>query len=438
MRLKERRVNPTGWMCVSLWMLLISGSLHAATQPKFTVVPVSNTVTALLLPSNFKHNVQYQVTNKTQITRTLTTVPIPGVSQVTTGTGACPSPFTLAPQQSCLLNLHVNASQMSASGILGGPVVCKTQGANNVSSDLLLCSEPSPANRLGISLTTPGNFVYVTNQGGGSVSACQIDSTDLLLNGCSVVATGFSAPEALAMNLPGTMLYVAETGSDAISRCSVDKATGTVSGCVNAGGTDFNLPSGVTVSPDGSFLYVSNGGGIHAVTACNIDVTTGSLIECVPKTIPDVVTAFDLTLNNAGDRLYIADFSNSTIAVCRVNEATVDSCDNTSGGNFDGPEGVTLSSSGHYAYIANNTSNSVTRCAVDLGTGLLSACNVTSGNFDGTGNVGVTPVGLTAYVPNFALNQLFLCRITETTGEFYDCKDSLGSGFDRPAGVVVR
>jgi 6-phosphogluconolactonase (cycloisomerase 2 family) len=437
MKLIQRRANQIGWMCTSFLILSLSGALHATTQAKFTVVPTAGAVTQVLLPSNFKQNVQYQVTNTTQITRTLTTVPIQGVTQITTGAGACPSPFTLAPQQSCLLNLQVNASQMSASGILGGPQVCKTQ-SNSTSPDLFLCSEPSPAQSLGFSTTNKGQFVFVTNQGAGNISSCQIGSEDRLLGGCFIAATGFSAPEALTMNPLRTMLYVTDTGTNAISRCSFDDATGTVSACVDAGGTGFNLPSGASVSPDGSVLYVSNGGGISAVTACNISATTGSLSGCVQNTIPGVDTAFDLTLNNGGDRLYIADFVNSTIAVCRANVTTVDLCDNTSGTNFDGPEGVTLSPLGRNLYVANNTSNNITRCTTDVETGLLSACNVTSGNFDGDGNIALNNTGEFSYIPNFALNQLFLCSVQAETGELFNCKDSLGSGFDRPAGVLVR
>lgn len=437
MKFRQQRVNQIRWMCTSFLILSLSGVLHATTQAKFTVVPTTGAVIQALIPSNFKHNVQYQVTNQTPITRTLTIVPIQGVTQMTTGVGACTSPFTLAPQQSCLLDLEVNASQMSASGILGGPKVCKTQ-SNRANPDLFLCSEPSPAQSLGFSTTTQGQFVFVTNQGAGTISSCQIDSSNRLLNGCFIAATGFSAPEALTMNPFRTMIYVTDTGTNAISRCSFDDATGTVSACVDAGGTGFNLPSGVSVSPDGSVLYISNGGGVNAVTACNISATTGSLSGCVQNTIPDVDTAFDLTLNNGGDRLYIADFVNSRIAVCRVNGTTVDLCDNTSGTNFDGPEGVTLSYTGEYAYIANNTSNSVTRCVVDVATGLLSACNVTSGNFDGTGNIGLTLSDDFAYVPNFILSQLFLCSVQADTGELFNCRDSFGSGFDGPAGVLVR
>jgi len=422
-------------------LLILSGALQAAPQVKFTVVPTAGTVTAALLPSNFKQNVQYQVTNTTQTTRTLTTVPIAGVSQITTGVGACQAPFTLAPQQSCLLDLQVNASQMPASGILGGPKVCKAQG-DSTNPDLFLCSEPSPAQSLGFSSTSPGQFVFVANQGSGTLSSCQLGSEGRLLGGCSVAAAGFTTPEALTINPHNNMLYVTDSGASTISRCPFDRTTGTVGACVDAGGSGFDLPFGVAISPDGSILYASNGAvgpGAASVSACDIDPTTGNLSGCVNNRSATFDLPSDMTINNTGTRAYVSNFTANTISVCNIIGTTVIRCDDSSGSNFDGPEGIMLSPSGAYAYITNNTSNAVTRCAVDTtGAGLLSSCVVTEGNFDGTGNLAFNLLGDVAYVPNEALNQLFQCSVQSETGALFNCVDSLGSGFDRPAGVLVR
>ena len=425
-------------VCTSFLILTLSGALNAATQAKFTVVPTAGAVIQTLLPSNFKQNVQYQVTNTTPITRILTTVPIQGVTQITTGAGACPSPFTLAPQQSCLLNLQVNASQMSVSGILGGPKVCKTQG-NSTSADLFLCSEPSPAQSLGFSTTTAGQFIFVVNQGGGSVSSCQIGLEAHLLNACFIAATGFTAPEALTMNPSNQMLYVTDSGTSTISRCPFNISTGAVSACVDAGGTGFDAPDGVATSPDGAILYASNAGGVGSVSACNIDTATGNLSGCVLNPSTTFATPSDMTINSTGTRAYVSNRTGNTISVCEIDGTRVFDCIDTSGSNFDGPEGVTLSPSGGYAHITNATSKLVTRCVVDVtGSGLLSACNITSGNFDGTGNLAFSLAGTHTYIPNFVLNQLFVCRVQLETGELYNCTDSLGSGFNGPAGVLVR
>jgi len=53
----------------------------AASQPTFSLVAL--TPTSINVPANRQTIVQYRVTNNTAITRTLTMVPIPNVSQVT-------------------------------------------------------------------------------------------------------------------------------------------------------------------------------------------------------------------------------------------------------------------------------------------------------------------------------------------------------------------
>ncbi len=69
--------------------LMLSSPVLQAAEPKFSIIPTAGSVTAILLPSNFTETVSYQVTNNTKITRTLTMVPITGVSQTTTGAGVC-------------------------------------------------------------------------------------------------------------------------------------------------------------------------------------------------------------------------------------------------------------------------------------------------------------------------------------------------------------
>jgi hypothetical protein len=148
-------------------LLLSSSALYAL--PKFSIVPTAGSITSLLLPSNFTETLSYQVTNQTNITRTLTMVPITGVTQ-TTGAGVCPSPFTLSPHQTCNLTLSINGSQIPSTGISSGPVICKTKSPNDSSPDPLLCSQPDSGNILAVSTTTSGQHAYVANQVGNSIS----------------------------------------------------------------------------------------------------------------------------------------------------------------------------------------------------------------------------------------------------------------------------
>jgi hypothetical protein len=80
--------------------------------------------------------VRYQVTNQSRKTHTLAMKAIPGVTQITTS-GNCPTPFVLGYQQSCILYLSINGSDLT-NNIMRGPVVCTQDNPNQ-------CYQPTPS-----------------------------------------------------------------------------------------------------------------------------------------------------------------------------------------------------------------------------------------------------------------------------------------------------
>jgi DNA-binding beta-propeller fold protein YncE len=419
-------------------LLLSVNSLYAGSA-RFSIVPISAT-TVFLLPNNFTETVSYQVTNQTSVTRTLTMVPMAGVSQ-TTANGGCPNPFTLAPQQSCTLNLAITANQVPASGISGGPVICKTNSATDLSPDAFVCSQPDAANALAVSLTgSKGQHAYIANQLGNSVSFCQVNPATGLLTQCSVTATGTQGVEGIGINPAGTFFYSANPANNTITVCQVNQGTGALLNCVDSGGTGFNLNNAISFSPDGSILYTANlGGGLGSVSACVINPATGLLSSCVNNTSPTFATPADMAVNAAGTFAYVANRAANTVSVCNVSGQTVNSCNGLSGSLFSGPEGVTLSADGLHAYISNAVSKQIVVCDIlQDGTGLLANCSATDGQFAGTGNIGLNNLNTLAYVPNELLNVVFVCNVAPLTGQLSGCLPSLGSGFVGPAGVLVQ
>ncbi|MDR3492412.1 MAG: YncE family protein [Gammaproteobacteria bacterium] len=420
---------------ITCMLLLDSSILHAA-QPKFSIIPTSDSITSLLLPSNFTETVRYQVTNQTKITRTLTMMPITGVSQKTTDVGTCSSLFTLSPQQSCTLTLMVNGSLVPASGINSGPVVCATQGS---SPDPYLCSQPSSGNTLAVSVTTAGEHAYVANQLDNSVSYCQVNPATGLLSQCTITATGLSGTEGIGFNPSKTYFYSANITGNTVSVCQVNKTTGALSGCTDAGGTGFNLPDGIAFSPDGTILYVSNGGGVQSVSACLINATTGQLSSCVNNTSPTFGTPADMALNSTGTLAYVVNRTNSTTSICNVSGQVVNSCNDATGSLFNAPEGITLDPLGLHAYIANAGDKKIIKCDIRQdSTGLLDNCSATGGEFHGTGNIGFNSLGTFAYVPNDLINAVFVCDVAKADGQLSGCKSSRGTGFVGPAGIALN
>lgn len=427
-----------GTLCI-MSIVMISSSMLYAAEAKFRIIPVDDSITSILLPRNFTETVNYQVTNQTKITRTLTIMPIVGVSQTTTGDGICSNPFTLAMQQSCTLTLVIHGNQVPSTGINGGPVVCKTKGPNNFDPDPSLCSQPSRANSLAVSVTAFGQHAYIANQLGDSISFCQVNPATGFLSNCAITATGLGGPEGIGFNPAGTFFYASNALTNTVTACQVNTSTGALSGCANAGGSGFNLPDGIAFSPDGTILYVSNGGGGSSVSACLVDATTGQLSSCVNNTSPTFGVAADMAINSAGTLAYIVNRLNSTTSVCNVSLQIVNSCNDFSGSLFNAPEGITLSPLGLKAYIANAGNAQLIACDVRQdGTGLLDNCNATNGQFSGTGNIGLNNLGTFAYVPNQLTNDVFVCNVQLPTGELSSCQRSHGSGFIGPAGIVLN
>jgi 6-phosphogluconolactonase (cycloisomerase 2 family) len=420
-----------------LCMIMLSSSLSHAAQPKFSVTPTAGSVTSILLPNNFSETVSYRITNNTSITRTLTMVPITGVSQTLGGPLACGNPFTLSSQQSCLLNLVINGSQVPATGINGGPVICKTKGAGDNNPDPLLCSQPTQANILNISISSAGQHGYVANQMGNSVSYCQVNPATGLLSQCSVAATGLNAIEGVGFNPAGTRFYTANLGSSTISVCDVNQSSGAISNCVDAGGSGFNQPDAVAFNPSGTIFYTSNVTG--GVSACLVNANTGQLSSCVNNSSPTFSAGANMTLNSAGTLAYVANRGNSSISVCNVSGQSVTSCNNLSGTLIDAPEGITLDPAGLHAYIANAGDGKVIKCDIlQDGTGLLSSCVATGGEFRGTGNVAFNTLGSFAYVPNELVNDVFVCQVSSADGTLSSCVTGRGTTFDGPSGVVIH
>lgn len=139
-------------------LLFTTAALHAQAQPSFTIIPL--TATDFNLAGDEVVTIQYNVTNQSVVTRTLTMTPITGVTQITTGTNVCTQPFTLATKQSCILTLSIDGRNAPAH-IMTSPEVCKTN--NHGTSDPFLCSRTSFSNRLNITKVPE-------NMGGLSVS----------------------------------------------------------------------------------------------------------------------------------------------------------------------------------------------------------------------------------------------------------------------------
>ena len=419
--------------CASI--LCIPSLLLAGSQPLFSLIP--STTTALFLPTNSTAIVQYKVINNTQKIRILTMKPITGITQNTQGPSFCNNPFSLAHNQSCLLTLLVDGSQIPVQ-ISGGPEICKTKGPGNNNPDPFLCSQPKQPDLLFINSVAalPEQKAYVTNWNGNSISLCDVSSVDGTFKNCTIAATGsppFSNPEAIALNPSKTFLYVANiTGS--VSYCAVDSSTGALTNCSETGNITTG-GGGVAINALGTLAYFSDANN-NNVSYCQINSHTGRLENCA-ITGNDFNVPSDLVLNADGTIAYVTNLANS-VSICNVNNPDGTLVCPYKIFGFDESEGITLHPSGLFAYVTNNGSNSITLCDVHPYTGLLTNCNQTGGQFDGFGNIAFNQDGRRAYIPRSATNTVSLCEVNQKNGILSNCRDSHGTGFDRPSGILLN
>lgn len=426
----------------ALWLLFVVAVSGCFANSQPTVDMVAKTATLVIVPVNRHAYVQYKVTNKTRITRTLTMTAIPNVTQLTSERSACSNPFTLGPNQSCNLTLYIDGA-LQHSNYSGGPIICKTQSGTNT-PDPFFCSQPNPSMVLYIypaaAVTPSAQKLYVSNWDGGSISLCYINELGDLAH-CTVSATSetFLNPEALAIN--GLYLYVANIGGG-MSACDIDGTTGELTHCQNAI-TDTNNPP--VYGPDGisiqnGMAYISNSGlgdlTKQGVTTCTVNGL--SLTDChftrgdASFAVPSDLAVFD-------DTVYVTNFGSQT-TYCTIddplcvspNEGTISG----TGDLLNEPEGlfITAIDGLNYAYFTNHGNHTVTLCQVTAPNQFTDCAN-TEGYFTGFGNLTILNSPLKALIPS-GLKTIAICDVNANDGKLSHCVDSKETSFHNPSGLV--
>jgi hypothetical protein len=103
-----------------IFFMCCSNLLFSGAQPKFTIIPTIVNSNIVQVSSIGKADVTYLITNKTKLRRALVMTPIAGISMIRGGVSNCADSFVLDPQQSCVLKLEINGSQIPRKDILAG------------------------------------------------------------------------------------------------------------------------------------------------------------------------------------------------------------------------------------------------------------------------------------------------------------------------------
>jgi 6-phosphogluconolactonase (cycloisomerase 2 family) len=359
-------------LCVLLYAWSTTSLVHASSKPTFLIAPIS--INTISLDQYSVATMQYRVTNQTSITRQLTMVPVRGISITPTQPGDCTSPFTLDPQQSCILRLIVNGASIPNT-VTRGPEICKTQPNSNT-PDPFLCAEPSKAGSFDI--IKRATVAYTANfDSSRSITKCDIDINGLLSN-CEIAANNstLDKPNDVTINSSKTILYASNQGDKTIQICRIAPLTGALD-CTNSGDIDISRVNiqGIVINADNSLLYVANANG--EILQCPISEDGLTVSACTTSASSITNTPLQITINTAGTVVYVVG-ETETIQCSVTNspeQGNLGACKNVNINPADYPNngrGIAIDSNDAYAYISGLSS--ITGCEIDSGTGDFINC----------------------------------------------------------------
>lgn len=208
-----------------------------------------------------------------------------------------------------------------------------------------------------IAITPDNKYAYVANNnnygiaGQDSVSVFNLHTNTLQQ---VIYDNSFNEPFRLTISPDGTNVYVANSNGTTLS--IIDTKLNIVVGII----TGFDGPSGVAITPDGKFAYVNNYGAPAGVGSGN--GTTVSVVNLITDTIISTITVglapAALTVSPDGKFVYVINYvdgnpNTGTMSIIQTSNNTV--VDTVLG--LFGPFGIALTPNGKYAYVTNFGSN---------------------------------------------------------------------------------
>jgi len=226
----------------------------------------------------------------------------------------------------------------------------------------------------GIAASPDGEFVYVSNFGGNTVSV--IKTSD---NTVTEIQVGAGPAGVSVVKTDEEFVYVNNYSSGTVS--VIDTSIHMVINTIKVG----TNPMGISVTPDGAYAYVSNYG---SGTVSVIDTSNHSVID----TIQVGTRPYGVSAAHDGAYVYVNNYGSSTVSVIRKSDHAVMPSIFVGGA----PSGISVTPDGAYAYVNNYTSGSV--WVIDTSDQTVIDTIAVEGGSDG---ISVTPNGAYVYVNHY-------------------------------------
>ncbi len=219
-----------------------------------------------------------------------------------------------------------------------------------------------------------GKYLYVANAGQdeNDVSLFDINSDGTVSEVTPRAPVG-SLPDFLAMDPAGAYLYVANVGSNTLSVFSIDSGSGSLTPLKNSPFQTSLAAINMQIAPSGKFLYIS--AAIQSGTQPFGAIGVFSLNAGVPTFVSLTTTAdtdpSGLAISPNGSYLYTANASANSVSIYSIGSAgaLTQVAGSPLSANFQRPVAVTVDPKGQYLYVANQAANNIASFSISSTTG---------------------------------------------------------------------
>ena len=362
-----------------------------------STTPTYNTFTAYNLPGNVPWTVEYAGMNQTTSASSMTFVSLSNSAwQIypTTVNGVTYYPIYAAGNNiSAGYNLEVDFIPMRNLWVANGGAgnVSMIYYSNNTLAKKILNATTGTytyglvavgSGPVGIAITPNGQYVYVANYNGNSISVISTSSNSVIknisvahpadvaitpngqyvyvnteLNTTSVISTSSNSvvatipidyPEGIAITPNGQYVYVTST---------VDNKTSVISTASNSVIATIRVgfwPTAVAVTPNGQYAYVVNADNAASGNSVSvISTSSNSVVATIPAGL--VPNPYTISITPNGKYAYIGVYQDPIVYVISTSSNSVVATIPVG----SEPRGITITPNGQYVYVANHNSNSI-------------------------------------------------------------------------------
>ncbi|WP_316843180.1 gliding motility-associated C-terminal domain-containing protein [Pedobacter psychrodurus] len=286
----------------------------------------------------------------------------PSIGLAVSGTGNIPS-FTAVNNGNAPVIATITATPQAAASFAYISDDMGQLSVINLATNTVVARVPVGVSSMAVVVNNANNRIYVANQQSHSVSVINSITNTIV----TTIDFGVGEPSGLTLSPDGSKLYVTDYNQYVNLLRVINTTDNSVITSIPIGNNSW----GVVVSPDGRFVYtVSAGDGTITV----INTQTNSVMA----TISLGQAPFNICISADGKFLYVTNYGSNMVSVINTQTNVVSATINTG----QGPSDLALSLDGSRLYVSNSVANTV------------SVINTSNNSEITTINTGINPQGL--------------------------------------------